>query len=163
MSDPQSRPFIYIGALIRTGSTLLSEALTRFPFSYIFHEPNLGRNVLAWNQADVKIWKARGAALDHATFIHKLAALFFRKTHTRPDYIVSLLKRRYLPVLGQHVEQIGVKETRNAGWVHYAKHIPGMKTILAATLAIFTFPIANRCSGTVQHRDFWTLNGLRDS
>lgn len=46
------RPFIYIAALPRTGSTLLSELFTDLPYSFIFHEPHLGKNYFAAQKLD---------------------------------------------------------------------------------------------------------------
>lgn len=37
------KPFIYIAAFVRSGSTLLQEMLTYLPYSYIFHEPSFHR------------------------------------------------------------------------------------------------------------------------
>jgi hypothetical protein len=45
-------PLIYIAALPRTGSTLLSELFTDLPYSFILHEPHLGKNYFAAQALD---------------------------------------------------------------------------------------------------------------
>jgi len=53
-------PFVYISAMPRTGSTMLSEALSYFPFAYIFREPHLGKNYFAFQEHDTKVFSKIG-------------------------------------------------------------------------------------------------------
>lgn len=130
MTESTGAPFIYIGALVRTGSTMLSEGLTLLPYSYIFHEPHLGRNILSWNRVDVRNWRENGVDLEKNALRIKLVALIFRMLGVRPDFVLRSVKRQILPGLSRQVIQLGVKETRNDGWRVYANHFPGMKILL---------------------------------
>ncbi len=126
----QDRPFIYIGALVRTGSTLLSEALTALPHSYIFHEPHLGRNLLAWDPVDLARWRESGVDLARGAPWIKALALLFRLVQVREGFVLQGVKQRLFPELAWHARQLGVKEIRNEGWRSYARHFPGLKILL---------------------------------
>jgi hypothetical protein len=58
-----SRPFIYIAALMRTGSTVLSEALTQLPYAFVFREPHLGKNDFRLKQDDIARFGQKGQKL----------------------------------------------------------------------------------------------------
>ena len=49
----QERAFIYIAALRRSGSTVLAEALTSLPYSFIFREPPLGRDRINFKESEI--------------------------------------------------------------------------------------------------------------
>ena len=55
-----SLPLIYIAALLRTGSTLLSELLSQIPHSFIIHEPHLGKNYFALQEIDAETLRSAG-------------------------------------------------------------------------------------------------------
>lgn len=63
MSMKGEHPFIYVSSLMRTGSTVLSEALTRFPYSFIFREPHLGKNYFALKDLDTELFAERDVDL----------------------------------------------------------------------------------------------------
>lgn len=125
-------PFIYIASLPRTGSTLVSEILTRLPYSFILHEPHLGKNYFAFQDNDQA--KLRPYNVDLAQFSkYRLPVAFlFRRLRVlgyRPDYMVRAFKEKLLSQLTKII-QIGVKEIKHAGWQNYVQHFPDMKVIL---------------------------------
>lgn len=109
------RPFIYIASLMRTGSTLIQESLTKMPHSFIFHEPELCRNKFNMknrfiNELNNKI------GMD----IHKLLI--------PPS--VDKFKSDVVPLLLPHVNQLGVKEIENVGWGNYVRCFPNIRIII---------------------------------
>lgn len=134
-SSRPAPPFIYISALPRTGSTVLSEALTRVPDSFIFHEPHLGKNYFAVKENDRQTLLACGIDLYRFTRWRLPIAFFQRRLRSigfPQDYMVRAFKRRILPEIQPCIRQIGVKEIKNKGWENYLKHFPKMKTIILA-------------------------------
>lgn len=104
-------PFVYIASLMRTGSTVIQEALTELPHSFIFHEPHLGRN-----RFDIKERFLKDLKVD----VRKLM---------RPPTLDNFAKQ-VMPRLKEHTKQIGVKEIENSGWRNYLKYFPDTKFIL---------------------------------
>ena len=105
-------PFIYIASLMRTGSTVVQEALTERPYSYIFHEPQLCRNQFAIKDKYLKEVKDFN--------IRKLL---------RPPTTENFAKN-VVPKMKRKIKQIGVKEIENRGWKNYVKYFPDLKIIL---------------------------------
>lgn len=127
------RPFIYISSLMRTGSTVLSEALTLFPHSFIFREPHLGKNYFALKDTDAERFAQRGVNLRR--FVHFRLAIAFVLRRLRAvghpqDYIVRAFKEKLMPQLLTCVDQIGVKEIKQWGWQNYTRHFPNMKVLM---------------------------------
>jgi len=125
-------PFVYIASLPRTGSTLLSEALTQLPYAFILHEPHLGKNYFAVKSNDATRLKACG--VDLYAFVKYRLPFAFLLRRLRPfrfpqDYMVREVKQKLLPHLTCDT-QIGVKEIAHVGWQNYIKHFPDMKVIL---------------------------------
>jgi hypothetical protein len=130
---PSTLPFIYIASLPRTGSTVLSEALTQLPYSFMFHEPHLGKNNFALQPNDVARLKTCG--VDLPTFVKRRLPLAFFLRRLRPfgfpqDYFLREFKSKLLPHLKNCVTQIGVKEIKHMGWKNYVKHFPDLKVVL---------------------------------
>ncbi len=126
-------PFIYIASLPRTGSTLLSEALTQLPYSFIFHEPHIGKNYFSLQANDTKRLHAYG--YDMEAFVKYRLPLAFLLRRVRPfgypqDYMVKQFKNKSLPRLYEQIKQIGVKEIKHMGWQNYVRHFPNMKTLI---------------------------------
>lgn len=125
-------PFIYISALMRTGSTVLSEMLTMPPHSFIFREPSFGKNTFAYRPGDIEFWLPYGVDLESMMKYRLILAFFLRRLRFfrfRQDYMVRVLKRILMPGMKNHVSQIGVKEIDNRGWQNYFHHFPNMKVI----------------------------------
>ena len=59
-----NRPFVYIASLRRTGSTVLAEALTSCPTSFIFREPELGRGRFNLRPGDAELFADHGVDLN---------------------------------------------------------------------------------------------------
>lgn len=118
-----SRPFVYVGALRRTGSTLLAELLTSLPDSLVFHEPELGENRF---RVDARlIERLRGMGID--------LEAFRRRWGGRARFLsMGAFKHELLPELAAKIGQVGVKEVANDHWRRYAYHFPEMKTLLTA-------------------------------
>jgi hypothetical protein len=104
-------PFVYIASLMRTGSTVAQEALTKLPYSFIFHEPQLCRSKFNIKQR----------------FLDELDIDV--KSLMNPPTI-EVFATRVVPKLKQSIKQIGVKEIENAGWRNYVKYFPNIKIIL---------------------------------
>ena len=129
------RPFIYIAALPRTGSTLLSELLTDLPRSFIFREPHIGKNDFQPKPGDIQflqdnynvdLLKLLKWRLRYAFLWRRL-----RWLHVPQDYMVRFLKNTLQSMLQQEGNlQIGVKEISQMGWQNYYKHFPNMKVIM---------------------------------
>lgn len=115
-------PFIYIAALRRTGSTVLSEALTLLPYSFIFREPNFGKNRFSLKKSDAELFEKFGV---------DLIAVKKRCRKKQCSY-VDVLFGDLMPLLSPHVRQVGVKEIRHQGWQHYLRLFPEMKVLLTA-------------------------------
>lgn len=133
MTDPPRPPFIYIASLLRTGSTLLSEALTRLPYAFIFREPHLGKNYFAVKPDDVEALGRLG--VDVQAFLRVRLPLAFLQRRLRwlglpQDGMVRAFKRQILPRLTRQISQVGVKEIRHQGWRNYVRHFPDMKAVI---------------------------------
>lgn len=134
MSESQ-RPFIYIAALRRTGSTLLSEALTALPYSMIFRETHLGENIFSAKKDDAALLRSYGIRLRRFSAEEMRWAVVYRRLSSLGiggDYGVRTFKRKLLARLSPHVQQFGVKEVTHQGWRHFARHFPTIKIILIA-------------------------------
>lgn len=100
-----SKPFIYVAALRRTGSTLLSEALTLPPYSYVFREPRLPLGRFHPKPNDVAYFEEHGVDLGGSF-------------------------EDVLPGLMKVVRQIGVKEIHHRGWETVHEFFPDMRVVL---------------------------------
>lgn len=125
-------PFVYIASLRRTGSTVLSEALTHLPHGFIFREPLLGEGKFQVKEADRDRWQQHGVDLD--LFARELAAASPGGPGNPggPDKMDAAIAFRdlLLPKLLEQVSQVGVKEIFHDGWRGYARAFPGMKVLL---------------------------------
>lgn len=103
-------PFIYISSLLRTGSTLLQEMLTKHPYSFIFHEPQFGLNKFKNYEINIQGLKNYISDLSLLVRCHNFKTIseFFKKQNI----------------------QFGVKEIRNSGWKRYNEFFPEIKYIL---------------------------------
>lgn len=120
---------------MRSGSTLLSEVLTRLPQSYIFQEPHIGKNDFQLTPSDVEIWAERGLDLERLLRRHRVLAFLQRRLRwagLRQDYMAVVLKHLVRPRLASGRFQLGVKEVRNRGWRNYRRQFPSMKVIVTA-------------------------------
>ncbi|PID56921.1 sulfotransferase [candidate division KSB3 bacterium] len=115
-------PFIYIAGLRRTGTTVLSEALTLAPYSWIFREPQLSnRRIFIPKESDKKFFSYRGVDLN--VFQEKISAIRYgsRTTYFRNVVLPKLLKLFF---------QIGIKEIHHRYWKNLYNAFPKMKVIL---------------------------------
>ena len=95
------RPFVFIAGLRRTGTTVLSEALTRLPKSFIFREPSLCGAVKGTDREALR------------PFGVNLAGMIQQGMY------------RTLPI-----EQVGVKEVRCYQWREWYRVNPDMRVIV---------------------------------
>lgn len=126
-------PFIYIASLPRTGSTLLSEILTQLPYSFILHEPHLGKNYFAFQANDQAKLNPHNVNLAQFGKYRLPLAFLFRRLRVlgyRQDYMMREFKNELMPELTKNILQIGVKEIKNTGWQNYVCHFPEMKVIM---------------------------------
>lgn len=127
------RPFVYISSLMRTGSTVLAEALTRLPYAFIFNEPHIGKNDFQEKPGDVERLLPYGVHLEKFLRFRRMYAFLQRRIRWlgyRQDYMVRVLKYELIPKLGRTISQFGVKEIRNTGWENYLQHFPDMKVVM---------------------------------
>jgi hypothetical protein len=117
------RPFILIASLPRTGSTVLSEALTLPPHCYILAEPGLSRGRFSLKNVDLELFRRHGVNL------RGYRRLFKVMKHAGVPAL-PLFKRLVMPRVGRVVEQVGAKEVRIAGWEQYHRCFPDMRVLL---------------------------------
>lgn len=125
-----SAPFVYIASLRRTGSTMFAEALTQFPYSFIFREPALSRNKYNFKDDDVATFREHNIDLDKFANKYVWQIKIHRLLRSRRDVMVKALSQVLMPQLNQCVQQIGVKEIRHEGWRKYLRYFPDMKFVL---------------------------------
>ncbi|MDZ7342903.1 MAG: sulfotransferase [candidate division KSB1 bacterium] len=117
-----SRPFIYIAGLRRSGSTVLSEALTLLPHSFIFREPRVAENRFSVHDSDVELFLQYGIDLVD----------FERRWWRKRKLIPEAFKNELIPRLAALIGQIGVKEIRHDRWRRLFRLFPEMKILLTA-------------------------------
>ncbi len=115
----KSKPFIYISSLRRTGSTVLSESLSKMPYSFIFREPRIGLNRLSIKPFDIELFNEYGVDLESLVEISSTK-------NSKMNYFANTIAPKLLKV----VQQVGVKEIRNKGWESYAKAFPNNKFVI---------------------------------
>jgi len=116
------RPFIYIAGLRRSGSTVLSETLTRLPHSFIFREPRVAENRFSVHDSDVELFLRYGIDL----------IAFEKRWWNQRKAIPDAFKNELIPQLAPFVSQIGVKEIRHRRWRRMLRRFPDMKVLLTA-------------------------------
>lgn len=124
-----SAPFVYIAGLIRTGSTVLSEALSDVPHALVLYEPRFGANKCMIKPNDVTTCTDLGVDIESFRRRRYVAA-GLRRLGVQGDYMVRSFKAGLLPPLREHVAQVGVKEVRHEGWEHWLRHFPAMRVVL---------------------------------
>lgn len=129
-----ARPFVYISALMRTGSTMLSEVLTKLPHAYIFNEPHLGKNAFSLSAPDLERLAVYGVDI-HAFLRFRLPLAFvlrrFRPIWPNQGFMIREVKNSLGPQLDAiGVKQLGVKEIKHEGWQYYVQHFPDLKMVM---------------------------------
>jgi hypothetical protein len=117
-------PFIYIAAIRRSGSTILSEMLTDPPRSFIFREPRLARGVFDIKPGDAERMAELGIDL------HKFRRCWV--CPVRKGRAMRGFRRKLYPSLLEHFDQVGVKEISHSRWRRYDKSFPGMRIVALA-------------------------------
>ena len=127
MGEP--RPFVYIAALRRSGSTVLSELLTQLPTSFVFREPELASGRFARKPDDTSALRAHGIDLEH--FEARWRGWFRRRiARRRPGTLVRGFRDAVVNPLSERVQQVGVKEITHTGWRHYQQNFTNMRVIV---------------------------------
>jgi hypothetical protein len=125
-----TKPFIYIAALRRSGSNLLSEALTLPPVSYILREPGFSRGKFAVKPNDAAHFAQSGIDLNgfHERLMKNVVVQkgSRRKGNTAADMFIDEL----LPQLRQASGQVGIKEISHRNWIRYLERLPDVRIIL---------------------------------
>lgn len=118
-----TKPFIYIAALRRTGSTMLCEALTQLPHSIVFNEPNLGARRFAVRNTEAELLASVGIDLPN-----------FVKTWSfaRRRFLIHGFRRRFVPMLMRKVSQVGIKEIFHDNWRRVVGEFPDTRIVLTA-------------------------------
>ena len=117
------KPFIYIAALRRTGSKVLSEALSLHPYSFIFLEPRFGSGAFKIKNAEVEIFAKYG--IDLLAFQDQISKVNRKLS-------VEYFKNELMPKLLQVFSQIGIKEIHHKYWKSVYNTFPDMKIVLTA-------------------------------
>lgn len=128
-----NRPFVYIASLRRTGSTVLAEALTSFPMSFIFREPELGRGRFNLRPGDAELFAAHGVdlkAIQARLAGRSISRSVRARVSGRLSSLVAGFKSQVVDPLDGIVSQWGVKEIRHEGWESYFEQFSEMRTIL---------------------------------
>lgn len=115
------KPFIYIAALRRTGSTMLCEALTEIPYSLVLNEPNFNL------QRAIIRGRERALLLKHGVDTSAFTARWagWRRRFVMQGFRWDLSRR-----LGKVVQQLGVKEIFHDNWQAYHKAFPNLRVIV---------------------------------
>ena len=109
------KPFIYIAALRRTGSTMLCEALTAIPHCLVFNEPNFAANgVIIRGRERILLGNI---GIDSNSFVSRWSGW-------RRRFIMQGLKWDLAPKLENAVSQFGVKEIFHKDWRRYRRAFP---------------------------------------
>lgn len=133
MGEGLEKPFIYIASLRRTGSTVLAEALTSFPTSFVFREPELCQGRFNLRPGDASLFARFD--VDLPAFQRRYAgrtisrAIRSRVAGRLPS-LVAPFKSEVLQKLRSVVSQVGVKEIRHLGWESYLEHFPETRIVL---------------------------------
>lgn len=114
-------PFIFIAALRRTGSTLVSEALSQLPYCHIFQEPYLSMGYFFYSDYEFNLFLKNGV---------NLSELKTQVTSRSSKSFVENFRKICVPNLNRVVKQLGVKEIRLRNWELYANSFPNMKVLL---------------------------------
>ncbi len=122
--------FIYIASLRRTGSTVLSEALTSLPERFIFREPKLAKNRFTAKKSDIELLRKYG--IDLQPFVDRWSKKSPIQRWVKHGKLISKFKSEIMPQLLAVISQIGVKEIHHSNWKAYYSHFPDMKIILTA-------------------------------
>lgn len=116
------RPFLYVAAVRRTGSTMMAELLSDPPACFVFREPRLplGRLLLG-KTGDPKATLAR-CGLDVGSVSRSMAEL-------PPDEAVERFRAFWEESAGR-IGQLGVKEIMHEGWERVSRAFPAMKVVI---------------------------------
>jgi len=117
------KPFIYVAALRRTGSTLLCELLSGIPHAFVFNEPNLADGTFVVRERE------QAALLEHGV---DLRAFRDRWRGVRRPLLFRAFRKELMPQLLEVVRQVGVKEIFHRHWRRYLRAFPEMKIVLTA-------------------------------
>lgn len=131
-----SRPFVYIAGLIRTGSTVLSEALSEEGRAMIVREPRLGTNRIVFRDADRRQLEAYGLEPDSVLSWPRrvMAGMRALGMGGHPSggagvghfsgYAARAFRDHIVCPLLNNVDQVGIKEVRHDGWEHVVDAFP---------------------------------------
>ncbi|MCK4911330.1 MAG: sulfotransferase [Thermodesulfovibrionales bacterium] len=124
------KPFIYISAIRRTGSSVLSRALSLHPYSIVFQEPKLARGKFKLpGRVDASL-KENNVSL--APLVQEMNGIRRRGLFWTKQKAVLFFRDKVVPEILMSYRQVGIKEIRNAGWETVFKAFPGMKVIVTA-------------------------------
>ncbi len=125
-------PFVYVGSLRRTGSTVVAEALTKLPYAFIFREPGLGDNRFSLKQIEIDQVKELGVDLAAFRSKQKLGGIFKKRIAGDQAFMLHAFKKQVVPEMLEKLQQVGVKEIRHDNWRNYIETFPEMKVVLTS-------------------------------
>ena len=103
-------PFVYIAALRRSGSKLLAGALTSWPQTYIFLEPQLPRGWLRIGEPD------RLRLAEQSVELQTLIDRHLREDQSREERQHIIRDEIFATLQAASVVQLGIKEIRHRHW-----------------------------------------------
>lgn len=125
-------PFVYIASLRRTGSTVLAEALTKLPYSFIFREPAIGRDRFNFKESDYSLLTDQGVDLEALARRWRRRVKLAKFVRLHRGMMAKAFRKELIPQLERVVQQVGMKEIRHEGWRHIHRAFPDMRVILLA-------------------------------
>ena len=135
------RPFLYSAGLIRTGSTVLSEALSEPGVAHVFREPRLGTNRIVLRDADRDELARLGIDADAVLAWPRVVMRAFRAVGfgghpgggagegRLSGYAARVFRDQIVGPLKGRLQQVGIKEVRHDGWEHVVQAFPGLQCV----------------------------------
>ena len=112
---------MYIAAVRRSGSNLLSEALSAPPHCFVFREPGLARGQFRLQPNVIELFR------EHGVDLRKLRG---RMQKGDPERALDFFEHELLPALAGVVRQVGIKEIKHDGWQRLLARVPSVRVLL---------------------------------
>jgi hypothetical protein len=116
------KPLVYIAAVRRTGSTMMTELLSDPPACFVFREPRLplGRLQLAKRDEPRRILREFGVRVEPVS----------KRMRSLPPREAIRVFRQFCEESQDRIHQFGVKEIRHEGWERVGEEFPDMKVVI---------------------------------
>jgi hypothetical protein len=115
-AEPLPKPFVFIASMPRSGSTMLASMLSKPPHCLILQEP--------------RFQKGRYRFPEQMEAVPGIDPERLRKYKGRPRRMVKAFRREVVPLMLEHVAQVGVKECSLKNWRLYGRYLRPCRTIV---------------------------------